>query len=201
MLRFINSVLFVWFLCTAQALAGTIVVLGDSLSAAYGMEAKQGWVALLAQRLAEQGHAYQVVNASISGDTSAGARARLSKTLATHQPDILIVQLGGNDGLRGLPLAQMKNNIGAIIREAQDRQARVLLIGMHLPPNYGLRYTQRFHGVYRELAQAHGIKLVPFLLEGVATQDEFSQADRLHPTAAVQPVLLENVWPYLRDLL
>lgn len=182
-------------------MARTLLVVGDSLSAAYGMEREAGWVALLEQRLAERGPNYTVINASVSGDTTAGGRARLPRLLETYRPEVVVLQLGGNDGLRGLPLEQMARNLDEMIRLAKARAARVLLIGIRLPPNYGRAYTERFHAVYRDLAARHRLAFVPFLLEGVALAPGHMQADGIHPTAAAQPRILENVWPALREIL
>ncbi len=185
----------------AQAAPATLVLLGDSLSAAYGIDPARGWAALLQGRLAQNGLNYNVVNASISGDTTAGGLSRLPALLETHKPKVVIIALGANDGLRGLPLAAMRKNITDMVGEAKAAGAKVLLVGMRLPPNYGPRYTAGFTGVYSDVAQTEGIALVPFLLEGLATDLNMSQRDTLHPTAAAQPRMLENVWPALLPLL
>jgi len=185
----------------AHGAAKTLLVLGDSLSAAYGIAAARGWVALLGERLAREHPDYRVVNASISGETSAGARARIAGELARHQPAIVIVELGGNDGLRGLAPAQMKQNIAAIVSAAQKAGARVLLVGMQMPPNYGPEYTQRFEAVFRELRERYATAWVPFLLEGFAERRELFQADNIHPNEEAQPLILDNVWPGLSPLL
>ena len=184
-----------------SAAARTLLVVGDSLSAAYGMELRSGWVALLGKRLRQEKPGYRVVNASISGDTTASGLARLPRLLAEHKPAVVIIELGGNDGLRGLSLGQMKHNIGAMVAKARARRARVLLVGVRLPPNYGTSYTERFQAIFREIAAEQGVALVPSLLEGVATQDDLMQTDRIHANAGAQPRLLENVWRYLRPLL
>lgn len=176
-------------------------MLGDSLSAGYGIDVRAGWVTLLAQRLHEQGYPHAVVNASISGDTTAGGRARLPDALKRHRPGILVLELGANDGLRGLSLNETRANLDAMIKSAQSAGTRVLLVGIHLPPNYGPAYTKKFHAIYQGLAQTYNLPLVPFLLEGVALAPELMQADGLHPRAAAQPRLLDNVWPYLEPLL
>jgi acyl-CoA thioesterase-1 len=183
------------------ALADTVLVVGDSISAAFGLDTRQGWVSLLEKRLAEQGFAYRVVNASISGDTSAGGAARLPRLLAEHQPNLVIIELGGNDGLRGLPPAQLQQNLAAMVDASRDSGAQVLLLGMLLPPNYGVRYTTAFAEVFSRLAEEQQIPLVPFFLEGVGGVPGMMQADGLHPTAQAQPVLLENLWPTLKPLL
>ncbi len=188
-------------LLASSAWGGTILVFGDSLSAGYGIEAGAGWVDLLAQRLADQKHAYQVANASISGETSAGGLSRIAAQLEKHRPDILILELGANDGLRGLPLKAMKHNLSSIIEQAKAKGAKVLLLGMQMPPNYGPRYTERFFTVYGELAKEQQLPLVPFLLEKVVLEPSLMQADNLHPNAKGQPLLLETVWPTLKPLL
>jgi acyl-CoA thioesterase-1 len=183
------------------ALADTVLVVGDSISAAFGLDTRQGWVSLLEKRLVEQGFEHRVVNASISGDTSAGGAARLPRLLAEHQPDLVIIELGGNDGLRGLPPAQLQQNLAAMVDASRDSGAQVLLLGMLLPPNYGVRYTTAFAEVFSRLAEEQQIPLVPFFLEGVGGVPGMMQADGLHPTAQAQPVLLENLWPTLKPLL
>jgi acyl-CoA thioesterase-1 len=178
-----------------------ILVLGDSLSAGFGIQADGGWVTLLQQRLDQEGYRYQVVNASISGDTTAGGAARLPRALKTHAPQIVLVELGGNDGLRGLPLAEMQKNLAGIIDVAKKNGAQVLLLGMRLPPNYGPTYTRRFESIYAELARRHRVPLLPFLLEGVAQRSEMMQSDGVHPIAEAQPKILDNVWLKLQPLL
>jgi acyl-CoA thioesterase-1 len=177
----------------SSAFAGTLLVVGDSISAAFGMDTRQGWVALLEKRLDEQGFDHQVVNASISGDTSAGGAARL--------PALVIIELGGNDGLRGQPPAQLQQNLAAMVQASQQKGAKVLLLGMQLPPNYGVRYTTAFAEVFPRVAGEFDVPLVPFVLEGVGGVPGLMQADGIHPTAEAQPVLLENVWPTLKPLL
>ena len=185
----------------SHAAAKSILVLGDSLSAAYGIAADRGWVALLGERLARERPDYRVVNSSVSGETSAGGRARIAGELARHKPAVVVVELGGNDGLRGLPPAQMRDNLAAIITAAQQSGARVLLAGMRMPPNYGPDYTQRFEAVFDELHRRYRTAWLPFLLEGVAEQPQLFQGDNLHPSAEAQPVILENIWRPLRPLL
>ena len=185
----------------AHGAAKSILVLGDSLSAAYGIAADRGWVALLGERLARERPDYRVVNASISGETSAGGRARVAAELARHHPAVLIVELGANDGLRGLSPAQMKQNLAAIIAAAQKAGARVLLVGMKLPPNYGPEYTRRFESAFAELQQRYRTVWLPFLLEGFAERRELFQGDNIHPTEEAQPLILANVWPKLAPLL
>jgi len=185
----------------ADAAGKSILVVGDSLSAAYGIPRNRGWVALLEERLKREHPDYIVVNASISGDTSDGGRARLKPLLERHRPAVMILGLGGNDGLRGMPLAQIRANLAAMIRDAQAQRARVLLLGMKMPPNYGEDYTQGFEAVFRDLAKTHRTALVPFLLEDFARKPEYFQPDRIHPTEAAQPLMLERVWPALKPLL
>jgi acyl-CoA thioesterase-1 len=189
-------------LASACAHAGpTLLVYGDSLSAAYGIGQKEGWVALLEERLRQKHIDYTVVNASISGETSSGGASRIAAALAQHAPRIVIVELGANDGLRGLPVAQMRDNLEAIVRAAQKAGARVLLLGMKMPPNYGARYTREFEQTYADLARRRKVALVPFFLEGAAGRRDLIQDDNLHPTAQAQPMILENVWKGLAPLL
>jgi acyl-CoA thioesterase-1 len=179
----------------------SIVVFGDSVSAAYGLAQARGWVALLGQRLKRERADYIVVNASISGETSAGGLARIDKVLEQHKPAIVILGLGGNDGLRGLPLAEMTKNLAAIIERAQKAGARVLLVGVRIPPNYGIEYSEGFAATYVELARRHKTALVPFLMEDIWDKPELFQADRIHPTEAAQPLMEERVWKALSPLL
>jgi acyl-CoA thioesterase-1 len=175
--------------------------LGDSLSAGFGIRVEQGWVALLQGRLKDQGYGYRVVNASESGETTGGALARLPRALSVQRPAVVIVELGGNDGLRGLPVADLRANLDSILRLSQQAGARILLIGMRMPPNYGAAYTEAFHAVYGDLAKQLKVPLVPFFLDGVALDDALMQEDGLHPNAAGQPRLLDQVWPKLKPLL
>jgi acyl-CoA thioesterase-1 len=179
----------------------SILVFGDSLSAAYGIAQSRGWVALLAERLKRERPDYSVVNASVSGETTAGGAARIARALEQHKPTIVILELGANDGLRGLAVAQMKQNLARMIGEAQKSSARVLLVGMKLPPNYGPDYTRAFEAAFSELAKERNTALVPFLLEDVADDDRLFQPDRIHPTEAAQQLILERVWKALRPLL
>ncbi|VXC44408.1 arylesterase [Pseudomonas sp. 8O] len=183
------------------AVAGTLLVVGDSISAAFGLDSRQGWVALLEKRLDEEGFEHAVVNASISGDTSAGGAARLSALLAEHKPELVIIELGGNDGLRGQPPAQLQQNLASMIDKSQSAGANVLLLGMRLPPNYGTRYTTSFAQVFADLAEQKKVPLVPFFLEGVGGVPGMMQADGIHPTESAQALLLDNVWPTLKPLL
>jgi len=186
---------------TAPDARPLILVVGDSLSAAYGLAPGQGWVDLLAARLAAEGYRHQTVNASISGDTTAGGRARLPALLARHRPAIVVIELGGNDGLRGGSLKSTRENLDAMVVAAQKSGARVLVLGMRLPPNYGPAYTREFDAIFSGVAAARKAALVPFLLEGFGDDMAYFQPDRIHPTAAAQPKLLANVWPALVPLL
>ncbi len=181
--------------------APRLLVLGDSLSAGYGIDRATGWVELLRARLEEEGYPHRVVNASISGDTSRGGRERLPKLLERHRPTVVVIELGGNDGLRGIGAEELTANLAAMVETARGAGARILLVGMRLPPNYGPTFTERFHAVYQEVADAHGTARVPFLLEGVALRAEWMQPDGLHPRAEGQPTMLENIWPELQPLL
>ena len=184
----------------AQA-APVILVFGDSLSAAYGIRQQDGWVALLQQRLQQQRLDYNVVNASISGETTSGGATRIDAALAQHKPAIVIIELGANDGLRGLPLKQMSDNLVKIIRASQKAGSRVVLVGMRMPPNYGAQYTDEFAKVFSDLAKQYKCALVPFLLDGVGNKRELVQDDNLHPTAAAQPVILETMWKGLAPVV
>jgi acyl-CoA thioesterase-1 len=183
----------------------TIVVFGDSLSAAYGIAQHEGWVSLLQQRLKQNPNKIislsKVINASISGETTSGGLSRFADMLKAQQPHIVIIELGANDGLRGLSPIDMRNNLEAMMQLALNSKAKVLLLGMKIPPNYGLKYSQQFSENYTNLAKKYQVPLVPFFLEGVAGNPTLIQADGLHPTAAVQPTLLENVWPTLEIML
>ncbi|MDN5516052.1 arylesterase [Ectopseudomonas composti] len=183
------------------AVAGTLLVVGDSISAAFGLDSRVGWVALLEKRLEEEGFEHAVVNASISGDTSAGGAARLSALIAEHKPELVIIELGGNDGLRGQPPAQLQQNLASMIDKSKSAGADVLLLGMRLPPNYGARYTTAFAQVFADLAKQKNVPLVPFFLEGVGGVPGMMQADGIHPTEPAQGVLLDNVWPTLKPML
>lgn len=185
----------------AGSRADRILILGDSLSAEYGLERGKGWVALLEQRLAEQAAPYDVINASVSGETTSGGLTRLPALLEQHQPQIVVIELGGNDGLRGFQPTQTEANLREMAVMARDAGARVVIAGMQLPPNYGRSYTERFQAMFANIARQEDAVLVPFLLEGIATDENMFQADRIHPTAAAQPVLLDNVWSVLEPLL
>jgi acyl-CoA thioesterase I len=179
----------------------SILILGDSLSAAYGISQARGWVALLDARLKRERPDYIVANASVSGDTTAGGVARIGAALERHRPAVVVLELGANDGLRGLPVAEMKKNLAAMIEQSKKAGARVLLLGMKIPPNYGPDYADAFAAAYADLAKRHQAALVPFLLEGFADKPEFFQPDRIHPTEAAQPLMAERVWKALQPLL
>ncbi len=178
----------------------TILVMGDSLSAAYGIELEQGWVNLLKTPLTKYPE-WQIINASVSGETTSGGLARLPKLLSEHQPKIVIIELGGNDGLRGQPLKLMEKNLQAMIDASKNSGAAVMLVGMQIPPNYGQRYTHQFTATYQHLAEKNQLALVDFLLAGVATNSDYMQKDGIHPTAEAQPIIVQNVWPVLERML
>jgi acyl-CoA thioesterase-1 len=178
-----------------------ILVLGDSLSAGYGLPAESGWVWLLEERIAERGYPHRVVNASVSGDTTAGGLSRLPLLLARHQPAVLVIELGANDGLRGLALEEIETNLSRLVQLGRKAGARVLLVGTRLPPNYGAAYAGRFQGVYAAVSEREHVALVPRLLAGVGEDWSLMQPDGLHPTAQAQPRLLDNVWPALESLI
>ncbi len=187
---------------SARAETPVILVFGDSISAGYGLaHVEQGWVALLQTRLRSQGYGYQVVNASVSGETTAGGLARLPRALKLHEPKIVILELGGNDGLRALPIAQMRANLVQMVDLASAAGAQVLLLGMRIPPNYGPEYTQQFQSCYSDLAREKRLAAVPFLLNDIALDPKLMQADGIHPDELGQPKLLSNVWPALMPLL
>lgn len=176
---------------------GTVLVFGDSISAGYGIQREEGWVALLAERLPD----WQVVNASVSGETTGGGLARLPEALARHQPDLVILELGGNDALRGYPVARIRDNLREMVRLARAEADEVLLLGMQIPPNYGPRYTREFAQAFQDVAEAEAVTLVPFFLQQVALEPALMQDDGIHPTADAQPLLLEALWPTLAPLL
>lgn len=200
----------VWKKCAAvalcwglawPALAPNILLVGDSISAAFGLEIEQGWVKLLEQRLAEENQPYTVVNASVSGDTTAGGLARLPALLTEVEPALVVIELGGNDGLRALPVANMQQNLSAMVQLAQEADADVILLGMRIPPNYGPRYSDAFEQAFSTVAEEHEVALIPFLLEGVGGVEGKMQEDGVHPTAAAQTVLLDNAWPAISQWL
>jgi acyl-CoA thioesterase-1 len=185
----------------AAASDRTILVLGDSLSAAQGIRPEQGWVALLTQRLQAQGYGYEVVNASVSGETSSGGLQRLPRALQLHRPGMVILELGANDGLRGLPLAATRDNLAKMVQLSQAAAAQVLLVGIRIPPNYGPRYTNDFAAIFPEIAHQYHLPLVPFLLEKVALDPALMQEDGLHPNARGEPLVLDTLWQGLEPLL
>ncbi len=198
---FLLLILLTSFSVGAHSSPPTILVLGDSLSAAFGIPQNRGWVALLQARLKHAGYPHKVVNASVSGETTAGGAARAEKLLATYMPQILVLELGSNDGLRGLSLNIMKTNLNKIITQAKQHNTQVVIIGMQLPPNYGPAYTRMFHDIYKQLARTHQLPWVPFLFAGLEDNTKYFQSDKLHPTALAQPILLDNVWPAISPLI
>jgi acyl-CoA thioesterase I len=187
--------------CSVSIYAKAIVVLGDSLSAGYGIEVEQSWVFLLQKKINDVNKGYTVYNESISGDTSLGGVARIDNALSKHKPNIVLLELGANDGLRGLSPARMKSNLAEIIKRSQAADAKVLLLGIKIPPNYGKRYTEMFYNVYPQLSKEFNIPLVPFILEDVALNKELMQNDGYHPNHLGQPVIVERVWKYLLPML
>jgi acyl-CoA thioesterase I len=204
-MRIVWSLCLVLILVVPRALPAendrTILILGDSLSAAYGMELKESWPSLLQERLVQDGHAYRVFNSSIVGDTTQSGLARLPRLLSEQQPDIVIIELGGNDGLRGLPLEVTRANLQSMVEQSQAAAAEVILAGVYLPPNYGKSYTEKFSAMYVSLAGETGVSLIPFLLEGVALDPALMQEDGIHPTAKAQAQVLETVWHSLEPML
>jgi acyl-CoA thioesterase-1 len=193
-----------WAQTASKANAPVVLIVGDSLSAEYGLRRGSGWVALLQAQIDTQGPAARVVNASISGDTTSGGRSRLPALLRQHQPQVVVIELGGNDALRGLPLNMTQDNLSEMTRQSKAAGARVLLLGMEMPPNYGAQYSEAFKRVYTQVAQTHSVALVPFFLAGVADAPDplaLFQSDRIHPNEQAQPIMLRNVWPRLRRLL
>lgn len=185
----------------ADADRPVILIVGDSLSAGYGLKVEEGWVSLLQRRLDAEGYGYRLVNASVSGETTGGGLARLPRALDRHRPEIVVIALGGNDGLRGLPVTELRGNLRSMLQLSRAAGAGVVLAGIRIPSNYGPQYTEKFFAVYAELARAEGVALVPFLLEGIALREDLFQDDGIHPSAAAQPRLLDNLWPALKPLL
>ncbi|MTW12703.1 arylesterase [Pseudoduganella eburnea] len=185
----------------AYSASNTVLVVGDSLSAEYGISRGSGWVALLDQRLREQKIDASVVNASVSGETTSGGRTRLPALLSKHRPDVVIIELGANDGLRGLPVAAAEANLRGMVDVSRKAGARVLLVGMRMPPNYGRDYADKFFAMYGALSKEVKVPLAPFMLDGVAQKPELFQPDRLHPLAQAHPIILGNIWPYLQPIL
>lgn len=191
----------VFFTTCAYSASKTVLVLGDSLSAEYGIARGAGWVTLLEQRLKAERIDANIINASISGETTSGGKARLPALLGQHRPSIVVIELGANDGLRGLALAAAEANLRAMIEESQKAKAKVLLVGMQIPPNYGREYADRFSGLFQKLSRETKVPLVPFLLEGIASKPQLFQSDRIHPLAEAQPIMLNNIWSHLKPLL
>jgi len=188
-------------LASQSAFAGTVLIWGDSLSAGYGLRPPQAWPALLEQRIVDARLPHKVVNASISGETTAGGRSRLPAALQTYRPSLVVIELGANDGLRGLPVPAMIANLQAMIDASREAGARVLLIGMRMPPNYGPDYTSRFERAFQELAKTNKLRLVPFMMDGFADKPAYFQRDGIHPIADAQPLILDTVWRELKPLL
>jgi acyl-CoA thioesterase-1 len=186
---------------TNSAGSPTVLVLGDSLSAGYGIDVDQSWTALLQSRLQAEGYEHRVVNASISGETTEGGAARISSALAEFNPEVVVIALGGNDGLRGFPPERIKANLGRIVDAAAEKDAAVVLLGIRIPSNYGPRYTQAFESVYRELASERDLPWIEFFMEGVAQDENLMQDDGIHPNEKAQPVLLDNAWPVIQEAL
>jgi len=204
-LLYVRSIAFLLVACVAvpvMASQQTLLVVGDSLSAAYGVPSETAWVQLLRERLQGNGLSnWNVVNASISGETTDGGARRLPELLEKNNPSVVIIELGGNDGLRGFPPSVIKSNLASMVESVQDSGARAILVGMQIPPNYGQRYTQMFADIFPTLSDSYSTALVPFFLDGIYDKQNLMQSDGIHPTAEAQPMLLENVWPVLRDLL
>jgi acyl-CoA thioesterase-1 len=200
--RFLVLLILVFAGFPANADTPAILVFGDSISAGYGLaRVEQGWVGMLRAKLKDEGYGYQVVNASVTGETTAGGLARLPRALALHHPRVVILELGGNDGLRALPIDQMRSNLGKMVDLSVDSGAQVLVLGMRIPPNYGPEFTEKFFAVFADVARDKRAPLVPFLLNDIALSPNLMQADGVHPNALGQPKLLDNVWPRLRPLL
>ena len=199
----LKRVLVVFCLCLPlpAGAAPLIMVFGDSMSSGYGLPQEAGWISLLKKRLQQERLDYDVVNTSISGETTRGGLSRIAHSLAAHHPAIVILELGGNDGLRGQPVEAARDNLEGIIKACQLHGAKVLLIGMRLPPNYGKAYTQKFQSIYPELAKHYSLPLTPFMLEGFAYDSGMFQPDGIHPTAAAQPIILDNIWKTLKPML
>ncbi len=200
-LRWLMALSLMFFANFAYSASKTVLVLGDSLSAEYGIARGSGWVSLLERRLQSEDIDARIVNASVSGETTSGGRTRLPSLLGQHHPHTVVIELGGNDGLRGLPVPQTQSNLDAMIDAAKKAGAKVLLVGMQIPPNYGRAYADSFAGMYGDLARRYKVALAPFMLEGVAQDVNKFQADRIHPLASAHPTILNNIWPHLAPLL
>ena len=197
----LRAALTLLLLAGSSAWAGTVLVWGDSLSAGYGLRPQQSWPSLLGERISAARLPHKVVNASISGETTAGGLARLPAALEAHKPSVVVIELGANDGLRGLPVKAMAANLQAMVDASRKAGAQILLVGMRMPPNYGPDYTARFEAAFRELAKANRVRLVPFMMEGFADQRHYFQADGIHPVAEAQPLILDTIWRELKPLL
>jgi acyl-CoA thioesterase I len=201
-MRILISLLFLFSTATATAAGSpTIVIFGDSLSAGYGIDVDQSWAALLQTRLKEQGYEHQVINASISGETTEGGATRIDAALQDFSPDLIILELGGNDGLRGFPASRMKVNLEKIVSRAKATGAAVILLGIRIPSNYGSRYSTAFENVFRQVSADLDVEWIEFFMAGIAMNDELLQNDRIHPNAAAQPILLDNAWPIISATL
>ena len=202
MLKRLIALMAITFSVIVQPVAAAgVLVVGDSLSAGYGIDEREGWVALLRDRLAERANPVPVINASISGDTTSGGLTRLPAALDRHRPDIVVIELGGNDGLRGQSLKNIRKNLSSMVQLVKESGAEAFLLGMRIPTNYGARYTQRFFDSFKQVADEEEVPLVPFFLEGVATEPNLMQDDGIHPNAEAQPMMLEHVWPAIEGLL
>lgn len=197
----LRATLAVLLLISSNAWAGTVLVWGDSLSAGYGLRPQQSWPSLLGERISAARLPHKVVNASISGETTAGGLARLPAALEVHKPSVIVIELGANDGLRGLPVKAMAANLQAMVDASRKAGAQVLLVGMRMPPNYGPDYTASFEATFRDLAKTKRVRLVPFMMEGFADQRHYFQADGIHPVAEAQPLILDTIWRELKPLL
>jgi acyl-CoA thioesterase-1 len=201
MRKFLTLVILLMTTGVQAAESPTVLIFGDSLSAGFGIDVDLSWATLLQQRLEEQGYEHRVVNASISGETTEGGAARIDSAIGTFAPALIILELGGNDGLRGFPPARIRGNLETIARRAKESGAGVVLLGIRIPTNYGTRYTQAFEAVYSQVADELGIEWIEFFMEGVAMNDDLLQEDRIHPNAKAQPILLDNAWPIIRATL
>jgi len=201
MRRFFAFIVLLLATTASSAEAPTVLVFGDSLSAGYGIDVDQSWTTLLQTRLQEQGYEHRVVNASISGETTEGGAARISSAIDTFSPELIILELGGNDGLRGFPPSRMKENLEKIVTTSKNSGAAVVLLGITIPPNYGERYIEIFENVFREVAEEHEIPWIEFFMEGVALNEDLMQGDGIHPNAAAQSILLDNAWPMISETL
>ena len=201
MRKFLAFVLFLLSATAQSAEPPTVLIFGDSLSAGYGIDVDQSWTTLLQLRLQDQGYEHRVVNASISGETTEGGATRIASAIETFDPEIVVLELGGNDGLRGFPPSRMKDNLSRIVSTSKDSGAAVILLGITIPPNYGAKYIEMFEDVYRQVAEEYEVPWIEFFMEGVALNDDLMQSDGIHPNAAAQPILLDNAWPMISGAL